>query len=409
MVQEKKRRILFVDDEKKVLRGLKRMLHSKRREWEMAFALGGKGALEILNQGAVDVLVSDMRMPEMDGVRLLAEVRKHYPETVRIALSGHSDQGMVFKTVQLAHQYLSKPGDAEILISTVTRACALRDILAEGCLKALVSRLETLPSPPAHYDEMMQALQSPDSSSREIGRIISKDMSMTAKILKTVNSAFFGLYRKVSSPSQAVSLLGIEMVRSLVTSIQIFSQFDQSRCPHISLDDLWKHSLVTGRFAKVIARAEQQDDNVVATAFTGGLLHDLGKLILGMNLSERYKEAMDVALAEDRLIGDVEGEIFGTTHAEVGAYLLGLWGLPDPIVEAIVFHHSPGKFPDRQFSPLAAVHIGDAMAHEAADAGGEETMSRVDFDYLTELEMIDRLPLWREMCRKTLNEGYIDV
>ena len=105
-------------------------------------------------------------------------------------------------------------------------------------------------------------------------------MSMTAKILKTVNSAYFGLYRKVSSPSQAVSLLGIEMVRALVISIHFFSQIDQSRFPHISLDELWKHSLVTGNFAKVIARYEKQDDNFVATAFTGGVLHDLGKLIL---------------------------------------------------------------------------------------------------------------------------------
>jgi HD-like signal output (HDOD) protein len=281
--------------------------------------------------------------------------------------------------------------------------------LAQDPLKALVSRVETLPSLPAHYDEIMQALQSPESSSRKIGRIISKDMSMTAKILKTVNSAFFGLYRKVSSPSQAVSLLGIEMVRALAMSIRIFSQFDQTRFPYFSLDDLWKHSLVTGSFAKVIARAEKQDETVVATAFTGGMLHDLGKLILVMNLSGRYKDAMDVAQAEDRLLWDVEGEIFGTTHAEVGAYLLGLWGLPDPIVETVVFHHRPSMFLDQRFSPLSAVHIGDALAHEAIEAKGEVSKPRVDSDYLNELEMIDRLPLWRKMCRTSLEEGDIGV
>ena len=409
MVRETKRRILFVDDEQKVLQGLKRMLHSKRREWDMAFALSGKEALEILSQGPVDVLVSDMRMPEMDGVQLLAEVRRCYPETVRIVLSGHSDRGMIFKTVQLAHQYLIKPCDAEILKSIVTRICALRDILAQDPLKALISRVETLPSLPAHYDEIMQALQSPESSSLKIGRIISKDMSMTAKILKTVNSAFFGLYRKVSSPSQAVSLLGIEMVRALAISIRIFSQFDQARFPYISLDDLWTHSLVTGSFAKVIARAEKQDETVVATAFTGGMLHDLGKLILVMNPTGRYKDAMDVAQAEDRLLWDVEGEIFGTTHAEVGAYLLGLWGLPDPIVETVVFHHRPGMFLGRQFGPSTAVHIGDALAHEAMEAKGEVSKSRVDSDYLTELDMIDRLPLWRKMCRTSLEEGDVGV
>jgi HD-like signal output (HDOD) protein/CheY-like chemotaxis protein len=405
LVQEKKRRILFVDDEKQVLRGLKRMLHNKRREWEMAFATGGKEALDILSHGPVDVLVSDMRMPEMDGVQLLTEVRRRHPETIRIALSGHSDQGMAFKTVQLAHQYLSKPCDAEILRSTITRTCALRDILSEGSLKALVSRLEVLPSLPANYDEMMEALASPESSSRKIGGIISKDMSMTAKILKTVNSAFFGLYRKVSSPSQAVSLLGLEMVRDLAISIHIFSQFDQARFPHISLDELWKHSLVTGRFAKVIAIAEKQNGSVVANAFTGGVLHDLGKLVLGINFPERYEEAMDLALAEDRLLKDVEAEVFGTTHAEVGAYLLGLWGLPDPIIEAIIFHHQPGEFIGQQFSPLTTVHIGDFLAHEVADTGREVSIPRVDVDYLTELELFDRFPLWREMCRKSIKEG----
>ena len=199
------------------------------------------------------------------------------------------------------------------------------------------------------------------------------------------------------------------MVRSLAVSIQMFSQFDQSRCPRISLDDLWKHSLVTGRFAQVIARAEKQDDNVVATAFTGGVLHDLGKLILGMNVSERYKKAMDVALAEERLLKDVEGEIFGTTHAEVGAYLLGLWGLPDPIVQAIAFHHRPGTFPGQQFSPLTAVYIGDALAHEVGDVRSEVSVSQLDVDYLAELEMIDKLPLWREMCRKSLQKGETSV
>ena len=224
-----KKRILFVDDEPKILEGLQRTLRSMRQEWEMQFAGSGQEALECLSKEPFDVVVSDMRMPGMDGAQLLKEVMRLYPQIARIILSGHSDQEIVLKSVRIAHQYLAKPCEAETLKSVVTRTCALRELLADDAVRRMVSNMDSIPSLPSLYAEIMEEIQSPNASIQRVGKIISKDMGMTTKILQLVNSAFFGLRRHVSSPSQAVSLLGLDTIRALVLSVHIFTHFDSQK------------------------------------------------------------------------------------------------------------------------------------------------------------------------------------
>jgi len=228
MNEPTKRRILFVDDEPMVLKGLQRSLRKMRDEWEMTFASNSKEALDILGSEPYDVIVSDLRMPEMDGAQLLAEVKSKHPEVVRIILSGQVEQETTFKSVQLAHQSLSKPCDADILKHTLNKLFALRNLLEDESIKRIVSQTETLPSLPAVYTEVVGELQSPEPSVQKIGDIISKDMGMAAKILQVVNSAFFGLVRKISNPKEAVMLLGTETIKALVLSVKIFSEFNLS-------------------------------------------------------------------------------------------------------------------------------------------------------------------------------------
>lgn len=380
-----------------------------RHEWEVAFASSGQEALDILKVEPFDLIVTDMRMPGMDGSQLLTEVMKRYPQIVRIVLSGQSDLKTILKSVRSAHQYLSKPCDTEILKSTVARACAFRDLLADNSLKKLVSQIESLPILPCLYVEIMEVMRSPASSVQKVGGIISRDISMTAKILQLVNSAFFGLCRHVSSPAQAVSLLGMEIVKALVLSVQIFSQFDQARLDGFSLEGLWDHSIRSSVFAKAIAKEEGKGQYMIDDAFMAGMLHDLGKMVLIVNLPERYGEALAVAQGENRFLWEVELEILGATHAEIGAYLMGLWGLPSHVVEAIGFHHNPRKCLDREFSSLTAVHVGDAFEHERREGKRGELKSRLDSEYLAELAMVDRLPLWQEKCRKSIEQGDQDV
>jgi len=331
------KKILFVDDEPMVLNGLQRMLRPLRTQWEMTFVESGKKALEVLAATPFDVVVSDMRMPGMDGAQLLTEVKRLYPQIVRLILSGHSDKEMILRSVGPTHQYLAKPCDTETLKNTVARACALRDLLSDEPLKRLVSRMESLPSLPHLYAEIMNELQSPDSSIQKVGEIIAQDVGMTAKILQLVNSAFFGLRRHVSNPSQAASLLGLETVKALVLSSQVFSQFEEKTLTGLRLEALWSHSLAVGALARRICIQQSAPLKVTDDAFLAGLLHDAGKLVLAANVPEHYIQALTLASQRGLHPCDVERGVMGASHAEIGAYLLGLWGLPDPIVEALAY------------------------------------------------------------------------
>jgi HD-like signal output (HDOD) protein len=398
------RRVLFVDDEPKILEGLQRMLRSMRDQWEMEFVEGGLAALDVLKTRSFDVIVTDMRMPGLDGAQLLAQVSGHHPQMVRIVLSGHSDQEMILSSVGPAHQYLSKPCDPELLKETVSRACALRDLLTNEKLTLLVSQMQSLPSLPSLYMELIAQLELPDPSIKKIGAIISQDPGMTAKILQMVNSAFFGLRRHISNPADATSLLGLDIVKALVLSIHIFSQFSQTRIPGFSLEDLWEHNMAVAALSKQIARAEKQNQQVVDDSFTAGLLHECGKLVLASRLPKEYGEMLTLTGPERLSTAEVERKVFGATHSEVGAYLLGLWGLPDSIVEAVAFHQSPNQCPGDAFSPLTAVHVADYLVGEPSPGGaGNAATAEVDLVYLTRLGLDDRLASW-EALRESQND-----
>ncbi len=400
MANKTKKKILFVDDEPSVLSGLKRMLRGMRAEWDMSFVESGEKALDLLEKDRFDVIVSDMRMPGMDGAELLTLVMKRYPEVVRIVLSGHSDREMILRSVRPAQQYLSKPCDAETLKSTVTRACALRDLLVEDSLKRVVSQMDSLPSLPKLYQEIMAEIQSEDPSIQKVGEIIAKDVGMTAKILQLVNSAFFGMPRHIENPQQAVTLLGLETVKALVLSVQIFSQFDGTKIPKKFLEGLWHHSMATGSYVRQILKTEEVGKNLADDTYMAAVLHDVGKLILAASFSDRYRELIKKS-RENRLpIRYLEMEEFGTTHAEVGAYLMGLWGLPDAIVEALAFHHRLPQCPVQRFAPLIAVHVASALEHQANNEEQIDYSEELDTEHLNRLELADRLDPWKEACNE---------
>jgi len=198
-----KKQILFVDDQPEILSSLRRMLRPMRHQWDMQFVGGGKEALEVLAKVPHDVIVSDMRMPEMDGITLLTKVQKRYPAVVRIALSGQCDREVVLRSTGATHQFLTKPCDADTLKAVVDRSCVLRDTLSDLELRELVSGIASLPSLPSLYIEIIEELRSPNSSLADIGKIISKDIGMTSKLMQLVNSAFFGVPQRISHPVQA--------------------------------------------------------------------------------------------------------------------------------------------------------------------------------------------------------------
>ena len=398
MNENLKKRILFVDDEPMLLKGLQRIMRKRRFEWDMTFASSGKEALDILGNRPIDVIVSDLRMPEMDGGQLLAEVKQQHPHVVRIILSGQLDQEMTLKSVKLAHQSLSKPCDAEILKSTLGKLFALRDFLSNESIKKIVSQIESLPSIPSIYTEIIAEMESPEPSINKIGEIISKDVSMTAKILQIVNSAFFGLFRKISSPNDAVVMLGTDTIKALVLSVKIFSEFSQKNFSWFNINALFNHSLSVSMNAKTIIKNENLDESLLYSSMMAGLLHDLGKLILATNFKNTYQQVLAETRCSGQNLWNLEYEAFGTSHAEIGAYLMGLWRLENPIIEAIAFHHLPEKSMNRNLGPLTAVHISNAIDHETRVPSAQNTALQCDTEYMNILEIANRIPEWRQVC-----------
>lgn len=393
------RKVLFVDDMPEVLRMLERTLEPIKGEWDMSFVESAPEALAALERGAYDVLATDMIMPEMDGFQLLTEAKARYPEMVRIAFSGQQGHNLGLRSSGLAHQFLEKPIDGQILRSIMMRACGLRALLADDSVRKIVTNLKSLPSLPALYKELMDEIHSGDASLKKIARIISKDMAMVTKILQLVNSAFFGLRTTVSNSEQAVALLGSETIRSLVLSMQAFSQFDGAALPGFSLEALWQHGLKTSGYAKAIASLEEFPQPVIDDTFTAGLLHDIGRLVLAGNMPADYRRVL--VIQQERGIPDwqAEQEVFGVTHAEVGAYLLGIWGVGEAIVEAVAYHHRPSACGETVFGPLTAVHVANAIAESESPAAGEAQQIQIDEAYLTKLGKLDQLAEWNAACQ----------
>lgn len=359
-----KKSILFVDDEPQILSALRRMLRVRRDQWQTAFAGSGAEALTLLEQQHFDIIVSDMRMPEMDGAELLAKVRERYPQISRIVLSGHSDLELVMRSVGCAHQYLVKPCDMKQLSEVIERTSAVRDSLQDPQLARVIGGIATLPSLPETYHALTEELRSGNAQIKQLARLIAADPGICAKILQLVNSAFFGLPQRIGNPAQALSILGLDSVAALVLGIGIFEQLKASTIERFSPEALFQHSLQVATRARALAQQLGCAPSVQDDAFTAGLLHDIGRLILIQNMPEKYQSAVALSEQEQLDMVTAENRVLGGDHAQIGAYLLGLWSLPDEIVAAVLFHHQPSSAQETACSALTALHLANALDHD---------------------------------------------
>ncbi len=392
-----RKRLLFVDDDAMVLQGLRRSLRKMRDEWDVYYAESGAAALAQLASRPVDVVISDMRMPGMDGVALLSAVKERFPQIIRIILSGQLDRDMTLKSVTVAHQLLAKPCDVGVLRKILHKTLALNQVLADDAIRRVVARIDTLPSMPASCLAIMAELQSEEASIQQVAGLIAGDLGMAAKILQMVNSAFFGLYRRVNDVKDAVMLLGLDAIKALVLSINVFSAFNPRQMPFLDVGLLWEHSLATGGYAKQIVTYRRLGREQATAAFLAGMLHDIGKLVLAVNFSDVYRRFLGTApAAPDQRLAR-EREAIGTSHAEIGAYLMGLWGLEPTILSAIAFHHRPLDSQTASFGPLTAVHVANGFDHglRASSTDGGEFLETA---YLTALQLADQVPAWRQAC-----------
>lgn len=389
-----KKKILFVDDEPLILQGLQRMLRPMREEWDMVFVDGGEKALAAMEERRFDVVVSDMRMPVMNGAQLLTEIRRRHPMTVRLILSGHADSDLVAQCLGVAHQYISKPCDPGQLKAMIHNACLLGGGLVTDKVREVLGSVERLPVAPESFRKLEAALADPEVSTQDLARIIQEDPGMTAKMLKMVNSAFFGLRRTLSSPQDAVTYLGIDTIKALVLINSIFERAEPLPTRNLALGDLWRHSLAVANGAKALAQAHGFGRQQTDESYVGGILADVGILVLASNFPEAYDRAIEIVRAESVHLTTLELEEFAVTHAEVGAYLLGLWGLPAPVLQIVSLHHSPRLFREPGFAPEVGVYAADLLVGEL---GGHPVFSTGRFDMvsMTRLGLADQVEGWR--------------
>lgn len=395
--------IIFVDEERYIHKALKRSFRKMSDQWAIRFVSSPQEALQAMGESPADVVVTETIFTGEDGVAFLQAVRQKHPQMVRIILSGYSDRDVILKSVDVAHQYLAKPCDDDTLKATISRAFLMKELLAQGPLKKVVSQIDSLPSLPALYVELVEELKSEDASLEKVGDIIAKDISLTAKILKLVNSAFFGLPQEITSPAKAVSLLGMDIIQAIVLTTGTFEKFKHLKFKGFSIADMWQHAMMVASFAKVIAKQAGLDRKAGETAFMAGLLHDIGTLLIASHLPEEFTQILKMKEEQSISISDAEMAVVGTTHAAVGAYLLGLWGLPDAIIDAAAFHHSPSDRPYEGLSPLVIAHVADALVHSETNGNSNNGVAHgLDYDFIATANLEGQIDDWKLHCAEYL-------
>ncbi|MFT3836975.1 MAG: response regulator [Myxococcaceae bacterium] len=387
-----RRRVLFVEDDLQVL-AMTRMLMRRRREWDVTYCASGQEAIAAMETASFDVVVTDLRMPVMDGAQLLSQVRERWPGSMRVVVSGGSDNAAIMRTLPVCHQFLSKPYEIDDLIGLVDRAERMRAVLEDTAGRALAGKLDRLPSVPQTYLELTQAASSNSSSAADLSKIIERDPAMAAKVLQLVNSAYFGLPQKIASISQAVAYLGAELLKGLALTARLFSAAGAGP-KGFSIERLQEHSLLTARLAKRFVTGKQQSE----VAFTGGLMHGVGQLILSQCMGPKFGEAIEAAKAEKRPLEQLEREKLSLDHAQAGAFLLGSWGLPFRVVEAVAFHLQPSKVIEAGCVELAAVYVANIFAAALREKVALPGDSAFDLDFLARAGVRDELQHWRTLA-----------
>lgn len=373
-------------------------------DWRVSSVTSGAAALDEVDSGRVDVVVTEMDLEDMTGERLLEQLRERRREVIRLALVSEDDRNRVMKSFGLAHHFLLKRTAAEKLAAVVGNICDAVKVFECDSLAALIPEITNIPSFPALYFALIDELGRKEASTKNIARIISKDPSMTASIMRITNSPFFGLMRRITDPAEAVAYLGVDSIKTLALTTHVFSHYRHSSVSGFRIETLWGHSLAVSVCVREIVRAETENKEARNNAFMAGMLHDIGVLLLAANFPEEYGEILKTARTSKLAIHEAEDEIFKATHSQVGGLLLCSWGLPHDVVEPILFHHNPHvlKARERNLTLAALCAANYFVARHQAYAESAYVIAEMDGDYLLASGFGDRIDAWRDICAEVL-------
>lgn len=374
-----KKRILFVDDDARILNALDDLLYRDRKRWDMVFANSGEEGLAALRAKSFDVVVSDMRMPGMDGATLLGIVMTECPGAARIVLSGQAEREAIVRALPYTHQFLSKPCEASVLRRAIERCLEVVG-RPRADVRAMISRLDRLPSPSRVFAELTTLAEDSSSSLVDVERVVATDSGLAAKILQLANSAAFGVSRRISSIRDAVAYLGIELIRCLALTSSILASATSSPIAGFSVDAANASALRVATLARRFAQPANAD-----LVFAAGILHDIGELVLAMGLPGYVELQRDARVAKEPLV-TAEYRELGLTHAEVGACLLGMWGLPELLALTVAHHHEVRTAPAAAHEVVAPLHVADALV-------GPDQLP-MDREFLASIGFGDQVARW---------------
>lgn len=381
-------KVLFVDDEPLTLESYAAYSDDLRDAFEIRTANNGVEALATLETFTADIVVSDLEMPEMNGGELLSTVERKFPEMMRVVVSGDDSALSLARCLMFGHRYLRKPVRSAELMDVLRRVSRQKALIANDKIKRILGKRDALPSPPETYLHLTEALHHPNANLEEYVGIIERDPASTAKLLQIVNSSYFGFPGRITSAFQAIQLLGVETLRGLILYLHTKGFVEQKAKNRTLLASVWNHSLETAVCAQKIARTEGLSFDDRQTCFTAGLLHDAGKIVFLASPEVDYADIATRALMEKKPVHLIEKQELGATHADVGAYLLGLWGLPEEIVSCAEQHHSLEKMIEPSFSPVICVHAAQNLSPDRAHL--------LNLDVLGRLGLATRIPLWKQ-------------
>ncbi len=383
------RRVLLVDAAAAALAGLQQALQQLRPQWHTATADSAAAALSLLAQQRFDAIVCAIGVPGLDAAHLLAQVRERHPNLVRLGLSDAAAGEAFQRAVPVTHQFLARPCNTDTLGEMLERICALRDTLQQPTIHELIGALKSLPAIPQTLQALSAAIAQPNAHAADITQIVSNDTALSVRILQLVNSAYYRRSAPVTSIQAAISYAGLEMIKSLALSACVFDAVEASPAAMQRLQELQGRSLRKAHFARMLLRESRHADE----AFTAALLLDIGQAVLVLVAPAKFDQMIELARSSGRAWHEVEPQVFGAAHPEVGAYLLGLWGLPLDLIEAVAYHHTPSRVQHAHTSVLAAVHVADAVVDATADRPAR-LLDRLDASFVARTGVSRCLTAW---------------
>ena len=357
-------RVLIIDKNDEIRFELQSGLKKHVDSYDFLYTDKTDGVEESLNVNEIDIVLADISLEKKEDIQLLKSIKEDFPELFIVVFTGEESKLNVNDIYRFSHQILSKPINVDKVIESFERRKRMMKYLHDGKLMGVINNITDLPTLPETYLKIEEEMASKNVSVQRISSILSHDLSFTVKILHVVNSPFFGLKYKINNVMQAVSLLGVNIIKSLVLYHHTFSISPIGPKFKNYFEQLWIHSNKVGRYAEqILYDTNQAELEMIEEAYIAGLLHDIGKVVM-LNIDGYPDKVFEYIKEHETRFSNAEYKIFGTSHSEIGAYFLSLWGLPERTAESVFTHNNPSLLDFSRFTVESAVFIANILANE---------------------------------------------